>query len=162
MKFLKGMVFCVFLFVSMPVCACAPLRACVFLHVCVSICLVCVCVSFCLFVCVCFFLFVWLCVCLCLSLFLFCLFVCVCLNLYIFLCLSWTRLKFTRLLIRPGNTNWGRKFCTVDLLVKVASFVKNVNGIFNIKRSWSELVGTRRSIVLITHMRLYVLKVRPY
>jgi hypothetical protein len=33
----------------------------------------------------------------------------------------------------PGNTNWGERLGTVDLLFKVACFVNNVNHIFNIK-----------------------------
>ncbi len=32
------------------------------------------------------------------------------------------------------ETNWGGSFSTVDLLIKLACFVKNVNNIFNIKR----------------------------
>jgi hypothetical protein len=46
----------------------------------------------------------------------------------------------------PGNTNWRGRLSTVDFLIKVASFVKKVNNL-NIKRSWSKLVGTRRSTV---------------
>jgi hypothetical protein len=43
-----------------------------------------------------------------------------------------------------GNTNWG----SVDLLIKAACFVKNVNNIFNIKKSNSKQVRSRRSTVL--------------
>jgi hypothetical protein len=49
----------------------------------------------------------------------------------------------------PGNTKWGGRLNTVDLLIKVACFVKNVNNIFNIKRSWLKQVCSRRSTVLI-------------
>jgi len=41
-----------------------------------------------------------------------------------------------------------RRLSTVYLLIKVACFVKLVNNIFNIKRSWSKLISTRRSTVL--------------
>ncbi len=37
---------------------------------------------------------------------------------------------------------------TDDLLIEVAYFVRNVNNIFNITRSLSKLVSTRRSTVL--------------
>ncbi len=37
---------------------------------------------------------------------------------------------------------------TVDLLVKIACFIKRKNIFFRIKNSWSELVSTRRSTVL--------------
>jgi len=47
-----------------------------------------------------------------------------------------------------GNTNWGGRLSTVDLLIKVACFVKKANAFFNIKRSWSKRVSTRRSTVL--------------
>jgi hypothetical protein len=36
------------------------------------------------------------------------------------------------MLVWAGNTNWGGRLSTVDLLVKVVCFVKNVNNIFNI------------------------------
>jgi hypothetical protein len=32
-----------------------------------------------------------------------------------------------------GNTNWGGRLSTLDLLIRVACFVKNLNNIFNIK-----------------------------
>ncbi len=35
----------------------------------------------------------------------------------------------------PGNTNYGGRLSTVDLLIKVACFVKKENNIFNIKMS---------------------------
>jgi len=47
-----------------------------------------------------------------------------------------------------GNTYWGGRLSTVDLTFKVVCFAKNMNNIFNIKRSWSKLVSTRRSTVL--------------
>jgi hypothetical protein len=47
---------------------------------------------------------------------------------------------------RSGNTNCRGRLSTVDLLIKVGCFVKKVNNIFNIKRNWSKLVTTRRSI----------------
>jgi hypothetical protein len=37
----------------------------------------------------------------------------------------------------PGKTNSGGMVSTIDLHIKVASFVKNVNNIFNIK--WADL-----------------------
>ncbi len=43
-------------------------------------------------------------------------------------------LSFWRL-AQPGNTNLGVKLSTVDLLIKVARFVKRENNIFNIKMS---------------------------
>ncbi len=39
--------------------------------------------------------------------------------------------------------------CTVDLLIKVACFVRQLNNIFSIKMSCSKLVSPRRSTVLI-------------
>jgi hypothetical protein len=39
----------------------------------------------------------------------------------------------TNQLAKAGNTNVGERFSTVDLLIKVACFVKNVNNTFNIK-----------------------------
>ncbi len=36
---------------------------------------------------------------------------------------------------RAGNTNCGGMISTVDLLIKVACIVKNINNIFSIKRS---------------------------
>jgi hypothetical protein len=46
----------------------------------------------------------------------------------------------------PWNTNWGGRISTVDLLIKVACYVKH--NIFNINRSWTKLVSARRSTVL--------------
>jgi hypothetical protein len=37
--------------------------------------------------------------------------------------------------VKPGNTNKRGRLGTVDLLIKVALFVKEVNNSFNIKRS---------------------------
>jgi hypothetical protein len=47
-----------------------------------------------------------------------------------------------------GNTNLGGRLSTIYLFIKVACFVKKVNNIFTIKRTWNKLVGTRRSTVL--------------
>ncbi len=52
------------------------------------------------------------------------------------------------LIVEPGNTNWGGSLCTVDLLIKVACFVKNALNVSNLKRSLSEPVSTRRSTVM--------------
>ncbi len=42
----------------------------------------------------------------------------------------------TASLVAPGNTNSGGRLSTVDLLIEVACFVKkNINDIFNVKRS---------------------------
>ncbi len=46
------------------------------------------------------------------------------------------------------NTNWRVRLITVHLLIKEASFIKKVNNIVDIKRSWYKLVSTRRSMVL--------------
>jgi len=40
------------------------------------------------------------------------------------------------------------RLSTVDPIIKVACFVKKVNYIFNLKKSWSKLVSTRRLTVL--------------
>jgi len=45
------------------------------------------------------------------------------------------------------NTNRGARLNTVDLLVKVACFVKE-NIFFGVKRSLTKLLSTRRSILL--------------
>ncbi len=50
--------------------------------------------------------------------------------------------------VSPGNTYWGGRLSTIDLLTKTGCFVTWVNNIFNIKRSWSKLLSTRRSTVL--------------
>jgi len=47
----------------------------------------------------------------------------------------WRPFKRRTKAIKPGNTNWGGRLSTVDLLIKVACFVKKVNNIFNVKRS---------------------------
>jgi len=60
-----------------------------------------------------------------------------------------------------GSANWRRRLITVDLLVKVACFVKKVDNILNIKSSWRELVISRRSIALsplIKFTRSFVVK----
>jgi len=57
--------------------------------------------------------------------------------------------KNERLIVKAGNTNWGGRHSTIDLLIKVACFAKRVKNIFKVKRSWSKLVVTRRSTVLI-------------
>jgi len=38
---------------------------------------------------------------------------------------------------KPGNTNWGERISTIDLLIKVACLVKKANNIFKLIRSWS-------------------------
>jgi hypothetical protein len=43
---------------------------------------------------------------------------------------------------QAGNTNWGGRLSTVDLLIKVACLVTKVNYIFIMKRTWSKLVST--------------------
>jgi hypothetical protein len=48
--------------------------------------------------------------------------------------------------ITSRNTNCG--ISTVDLLVKVACFVRMVSNIFNFKMSLSDLVSKRKSTVL--------------
>ncbi len=55
---------------------------------------------------------------------------------------------YLSMMLMPGNTNWEGKLSTVGVLIEVAYFVKNVNIIFNIKRSWSKQVSTRRLTVL--------------
>jgi len=40
------------------------------------------------------------------------------------------------------------RFSIVDLLINIACFVWKVNNIFNIKRSWSKLISSTRSIAL--------------
>ncbi len=54
-------------------------------------------------------------------------------------------IHFDSVSIIVGNTNWSG---TVDLLIKVACFVQKVKNIFNIKRTRSKIVSTRRSTVL--------------
>jgi hypothetical protein len=56
--------------------------------------------------------------------------------------------------IERGNTNWGRRLHIVYLHIIVACFVNRVNYIFNINRSWSKLVSTRRSTVLSLLLQL--------
>ncbi len=43
-----------------------------------------------------------------------------------------------------GNTNWGGRLSTIYLPIKVSCFIKKVNNVFNIWRSCSKLVSTRR------------------
>jgi len=47
-----------------------------------------------------------------------------------------------------GKPYWRGRLSTVDLQIKVACFVIEVNNVFNIKISWSKLFSTRRSTVL--------------
>jgi hypothetical protein len=63
-------------------------------------------------------------------------------------------------IVTAGNTNWGERLSTVDLLIKVTCFVKNVNNIFNIKRSRSIQVSTSRSTVLSLPLQLVFLGYR--
>jgi len=41
---------------------------------------------------------------------------------------------FTRVAVLAGNTNWRGRLSTVELLIKVAYFVKEANNILNIKK----------------------------
>jgi hypothetical protein len=41
----------------------------------------------------------------------------------------------SQILSKPGNTNWVGRISTVDLLIKLACFVNEVNNIFDIKRA---------------------------
>jgi hypothetical protein len=50
-------------------------------------------------------------------------------------------------ILNQGILTEGKRLSTVDLLIKVACFEANVNNIFNIKRSLSKQVSTRRSTV---------------
>ncbi len=50
--------------------------------------------------------------------------------------------------VGPRNTNGGGRLSTVDLLLKVTCFAKEVNNIFNAEKRLSELFSTRRSTVL--------------
>jgi len=56
--------------------------------------------------------------------------------------------KLVFLVFNPGNTNKKGRLGTIDLLFKVACFVKKVIFILNIEMSSSKLVSTRRSNVL--------------
>jgi hypothetical protein len=51
--------------------------------------------------------------------------------------------------VKAGNTNRGGRLSTVDLLNRVAYFVKKEHNINNIKTRCSKLVSTRRSAVVI-------------
>jgi hypothetical protein len=48
-----------------------------------------------------------------------------------------------------GNPYWRGRLSTVALLIEISSFVKKRKIFFSIRSNWFELVGTRRSIVLI-------------
>jgi len=67
----------------------------------------------------------------------------------------------------PGKTNWRRRLCTINLLTKIGGFVKRVNNIFSLKRSWSKLVSIRRSTVLSLPLLIrlpclmYCFRIRP-
>ncbi len=50
---------------------------------------------------------------------------------------------------KAGKSYWRGRLSTVDLLIKIGCFVNKEKYSFSMKRSWSELVSTRRSIVLI-------------
>jgi hypothetical protein len=52
------------------------------------------------------------------------------------------------------NTDRKGRVSTVDLLIRVACFVKKVDKIFNVKRSLSKLFSTRRSTVLSLPLHL--------
>ncbi len=71
----------------------------------------------------------------------------VCLHLYLF---EWIPCLYVSLLYTKmqGILTEGGSLSTVDLLIKVACFVKNVNDIFNIKRNLSKQANTRRLTVL--------------
>jgi hypothetical protein len=55
---------------------------------------------------------------------------------------------------KARNTNRGGRLSTVDLLITVSCFVKNVFNIFNIKRCWSRLISTWRSSVFSLSLSL--------
>jgi hypothetical protein len=57
-------------------------------------------------------------------------------------------------LAKAGTTNWRGMLSTVDLLIRLASFVKKLHTIFNVKSSWSLLVSARRSTVLCLPLQL--------
>ncbi len=48
-----------------------------------------------------------------------------------------------------GNTNWRGRFGTLDLLIKVACFVTLVNKVFKFKSSWTKLVKTRSTVLIL-------------
>jgi len=51
-------------------------------------------------------------------------------------------------IISGNSTSTKRRgLSTVELLIKVARYVKKADKIFNVKSSWSKLVSTRRSTV---------------
>ncbi len=56
--------------------------------------------------------------------------------------------------LKPGNANRGGRLSAVDLLIKIDCFVKKVGDIFNLKRSWSKLIITRRPTVLSLPLHL--------
>ncbi len=51
-------------------------------------------------------------------------------------------------MFKAQYTNIRGRLSMVDLLIRLARFVKKLYNIFNIKKSWSKLVSTRRSTVL--------------
>ncbi len=53
--------------------------------------------------------------------------------------------------VPPGNSYWRGRLSAVDLLIKITCFAKHINNMFIIKRSWSKLVNTRRSTVVLIH-----------
>ncbi len=60
----------------------------------------------------------------------------------------WPQMRTQRTCTEAGNANRRERLCTVDLLVKVARFVKEVDNLFIIKSSRSKLVSPRRLTVL--------------
>jgi hypothetical protein len=60
----------------------------------------------------------------------------------------WPQMRTQRTCTEAGNANRRERLSTVDLLVKVARFVKEVDNLFIIKSSRSKLVSPRRLTVL--------------
>ncbi len=52
------------------------------------------------------------------------------------------------------NSNCGGRLSTVDLLVRIACFVKTLSNIFNVKRRWSKLVFQMKSEIVCHCCRL--------
>jgi hypothetical protein len=97
---------------------------------------VCVCVCVCMYVCIKRYVYIHICVC-----------VCVCAGIrQTFYARTFLAEKLKEILF-AGITSTGGILSTVNLLIKVACFAINVNKIFNIKSSCSEIVSTRRSTV---------------
>ncbi len=67
--------------------------------------------------------------------------------------LSWVSfhriIKFSVVLLNAGNYHWRGRLSTVDLLIKIGSFVKLKKYSFSLKSSWPKPAKTRRSSVLI-------------